>query len=126
MELWTWSRGENRVLLLDTRGKRPTLQERGLFLCRSLTLPMDRLLMGPVSWEPFPELVRMDHEGVRIPAESADAAVFLAFLSAAGYGKFLAATDGIKRFTPAPEQIACWKGIRQPADQVQRRLLSMN
>ena len=126
MKLWTWSCGENRVLLLDTCGKHPAPRERGLFLCRSLTLPADRLLMGPVSWEPFPELVRMDHEGVRIPAESTDAAVFLAFLSAAGYGEFLAATDGIKRFAPDPEQIAQWKGIRRPEERMQRRLLSLD
>lgn len=126
MELWTWSCGENRVLLLDTRGKQPTPQERGMFLCRSLTLPVDRLLMGPVSWEPCPGLIRMDHEGVRISAEEADAGVFLAFLSAAGYGEFSSATDGLRSFTPKPEQITCWKGKRQPENQTQRRLLSLN
>lgn len=126
MELWTWSCGENRVLLLDTRGKQPTAQERGIFLCRSLTLPVDRLLMGPVSWEPCPGLIRMDHEGVRIPAEGSDAGVFLAFLWAAGYGNFASATDGLRSFTPKSEQIICWKGKRQPEDQTQRRLLSLN
>ncbi len=126
MELWTWSSGENRVLLLNTRGKQPTTQERGLFLCRSLTLSADRLLMGPVSWEPCPGLIRMDHEGVRIPAEEADAGVFLAFLSAADYGEFSSATDGLRSFTPRSEQITRWQGKQQPEERQLRRLLSLN
>ena len=122
MELWTWSSGKNRVLLLNTWGKPPTAQERGLFLCRSLTLPADRLLMGPVAWEPCPAFVRLDWEGVRIPADREDAAVFLAFLSAAGYGTYPAATDGLRIFSPNEQEIARWQGTKMPEEEWKVRL----
>ena len=125
MELWTWSSGENRVLLLNTRGKQPMPRERGLFLCRSLTLPADRLLMGPTAWEPCPAFVRLDWEGVRIPADREDAAVFLAFLSAAGYGNDPAATDGLRIFSPGEQEIARWQGTKMPEEE-RKRLLSLN
>ena len=52
MELWRWDCETNRVLILNTRGKLPDVQERGLLLCRSLTLSAERLLLGPTAWEP--------------------------------------------------------------------------
>lgn len=125
MELWTWQCGARRVLMLNTRGTLPEEQERGLFLCRSLTLPAERLLMGPVSWSPHPGMIRLDHEGVRIPAEKEDVAAFLAFLAAAGYGSCSSATDGLRVFTPDREEIARWQGKRQPDAQIQRQLLSL-
>lgn len=125
MELWTWSCGENRVLLLDTRGKQPSAQERGMFLCRSLTLSADRLLMGPVSWESCPGLIRMDHEGVRIPADKEDAAAFLAFLSAAGYGNYPAATDDLRILSPNEQEFACWQGTKMPEEE-RKKCLSLN
>ena len=125
MELWTWSSGENRVLLLNTQGKPPTTQERGLFLCRSLTLPADRLLMGPTVWEPCPAFVRLDWEGVRIPADKEDAAAFLAFLSAAGYGTYPAATDGLRILSPDEQEIAHWQGTKMPEEE-RKRCLSLN
>ena len=125
MELWTWSSGEKQVLILNPRGKPPIPKERGLFLCRSLTLPADRLLMGPVGWTPCPGFCRVDHEGVRIPADVEDAGAFLSYLAAAGYGVFSAATDGIRQFTPEQETIKQWQGKRQPDDWLQRRLLSL-
>lgn len=125
MELWTWQCGDSRVLMLNTRGAPPEERERGLFLCRSLTLPVERLLMGPVGWRPHPGMIRLDHEGVRIPAEKEDAAAFLAFLSAAGYGSFSSATDGLRVFAPGREEIARWQGKCQPDSQIQRKLLSL-
>ncbi len=125
MELWSWSSGENRVLLLDTRWKQPTPRERGLFLCRSLTLPADRLLMGPTAWEPCPTFLRLDWEGVRIPADHGDAAVFLAFLAAAGYGKYPAATDGLRTFSPGEQEISRWQGRKMPEEE-RKKLLCLD
>ena len=62
MELWRWDCETNRVLILNTRGKLPDVQERGLLLCRSLTLPAERLLLGPTAWEPCPRFLRIDWE----------------------------------------------------------------
>ena len=126
MNLWTWCRGERRVLILDTGGSRPETQTQGLFLCRSLTLPADRLLMGPVAWTPVPQFIRLDHEGVRIPADGSDAAVFSAFLHAAGYGAFTGVSDGLRQFHPQPEEIQQWQGARQPENSMQRMLLSLD
>lgn len=95
------------------------------FLCRSLTLSADRLLMGPVSWEPCPGLIRMDHEGVRIPADKEDAAAFLAFLSAAGYGNYPAATDDLRILSPNEQEIACWQGTKMPEEE-RKKCLSLN
>lgn len=126
MNVWTWRRGARRVLILDTGGSRPEARTQGLFLCRSLTLPADRLLLGPVAWTPVPQFIRLDHEGVRILADGADAEVFSAFLHAAGYGDYVGVSDGLRRFQPQPEEIQQWQGVRQPDDSVQRRLLSLN
>lgn len=125
MELWRWNRGTNRVLILNTRGKLPDVQERGLLLCRSLTLPAERLLLGPTAWEPCPRFLRMDWEGVRIPADCGDAAVCLAFLAAAGYGAYPAASDGIRTFFPSAEEIAHWRGRKMSEKEI-RNLLSLN
>lgn len=125
MELWRWDCGTNRVLILNTRGKPPDVQERGLLLCRSLTLSADRLLLGPTAWEPCPIFLRMDWEGVRIPADCGDAAAFLAFLAAAGYGQYPAATDGIRTFFPSAEEISRWRGTRMSEKEI-RNLLSLN
>ena len=96
-----------------------------MFLCRSLTLSADRLLMGPVSWEPCPGLIRMDHEGVRIPADKEDAAAFLAFLSAAGYGNYPAATDDLRILSPNEQKFACWQGTKMPEEE-RKKCLSLN
>ncbi len=125
MELWRWDCGTNRVLILNTRGKSPDAQERGLLLCRSLTLSADRLLLGPTAWEPCPRFLRMDWEGVRIPADCGDAAAFLAFLAAAGYGKYPAATDGIRTFSPGAEEISRSRGRKMSEKEI-RNLLSLD
>ena len=125
MELWRWDCGMNRVLILNTWGKSPDAQERGLLLCRSLTLSADRLLLGPTAWEPCPMFLRMDWEGVRIPAENGDAAAFLAFLAAAGYGAYSAASDGIRTFSPGVEEISHWRGTKIPEGEI-RQLLSLH
>ena len=125
MELWRWDCETNRVLILNTRGKLPDVQERGLLLCRSLTLPAERLLLGPIAWEPCPRFLRIDWEGVRIPANCGDAAVWLAFLAAAGYGVYSAASDGIRTFFPSAEEIAHWRGTKIPEGEI-KRLLSLN
>ena len=126
MNLWTWRRGARRVLILDTGGSRPETQTQELFLCRSLTLPADRLLLGPVACTPVPQFILLDHEGVRIPADGSDAEVFGAFLYAAGYGAFTSVSDGLRQFQPQPEEIQQWQGARQPDDSAQRRLLSLD
>ena len=125
MELWRWDCGMNRVLILNTRGKLPDEQERGLLLCRSLTLSADRLLLGPTAWEPCPRFLRMDWEGVRIPADCGDAAVCLAFLAAAGYGPYPEASDGIRTFFPGAEEISHWRGTKIPEGEI-KHLLSLN
>ena len=125
MELWWWDCGTNRVLILNTRGNPPDAQERGLLLCRSLTLSADRLLLGPTAWEPCPMFLRMDWEGVRISADCGDGAVFLAFLAAVGYGQYPAATDGIRTFFPSAEEISHWQGTKIPEGKI-RQLLSLD
>ena len=125
MELWRWDCGTNRVLILKTRGNPPDVQERGLLLCRSLTLSADRLLLGPTAWEPCPMFLRMDWEGVRIPADCGDAAAFLAFLAAVGYGAYPSASDGIRTFSPGAEEIARWRGRKMSEKEI-RNLLSLD
>ena len=71
MKLWVLKKECMMILILDTNGVLPTKMQRDLMLCRSLTLPADYLLMGPVQLGkcrplrhfapalPLPDMVRL-------------------------------------------------------------------
>ena len=112
MKLWVWEKECMMVLILDTDGAPPQQKQRDLMLCRSLTLPADRLLAGPVQLGRCPTFWRLDPDGNRISGEIQDAAVFLAWFAATGYGTASAASDGYRSFFPQPLDIRQWRGQR--------------
>lgn len=118
MKLWVWEKERMMVLILDTDGVPPQQKQRDLMLCRSLTLPADRLLAGPVRLGRCPTFWRIDLDGNRIPGEMQDAAAFLACFAAAGYGAALDASDGYRRFCPRQSDVRQWRGRRLSQSQL--------
>ncbi len=123
MKLWRWVR-EYPILILDTGGSMPRPLERGLALCRSLTLDVDRILLGPVCPGDLPEFLCLNDQGGEIPAEEEDGAVFLRFLAASGYGEYASVRCGGRILSPSEAQLAPWHG-RLLTDRELRILLSL-
>lgn len=80
MKLWVLKKECMMILILDTNGVLPTKMQRDLMLCRSLTLPADYLLMGPVQLGKCPIFWCIEPEGKRISGDMQAAAAFCACL----------------------------------------------
>ena len=124
MKLWLWQRPECCALILDTGGRAPGYRARGLVLCRSFTLDVDRILLGPMRLGDWPEFLCLSDQGQEIPAEMQDGAAFLSFLAAAGYGRWPGARCQDRIFRPDGAQSALWHG-RQLTDRELRERLSL-
>ena len=109
MKLWVLKKECMMILILDTNGVLPTKMQRDLMLCRSLTLPADYLLMGPVQLGKCPIFWCIEPEGKRISGDMQAAAAFCACLAAAGYGAALTVSDGYRSFSLQQSDVRQWR-----------------
>lgn len=125
MKLRQYAGPRGRVLILDTGGRRPPWDERHLLCCRSLTLPVDGLLAGPVGRKPPFGVLAMDLDGQRVPLEPWMAAAFAAFLRDAGYAAGeTAVTDG-RDTCRVPAGTGGWRAVLAPEGRELRYLLGL-
>lgn len=118
--------GENgSVLILDAGGGVPDRREWQTMCCRSLTLPVDTLLVGPMNREPPWFVMVLDTDGLTVPLTEREAQVFARFLRDEGYTEktAVAVTDGKKLIHGIPE--AGWWQVTAPEGQRLRRLLGL-
>ena len=112
MKLLEYAGPGGRVLILDTGGSPPGALERKLLCCRSLTLPVDALILGPL--EPGPPFLAevLDTEGLPRPMGRSESAAFAAFLRDAGYAGPgpVPVSDGTNTCTLPPEGDWCLAG----------------
>ena len=124
MKLWSWQKNNRCDLILDTGIGAPSPFDRGLALCRSLTLGADRILLGPIQLGACPEFLCLSDQGHAVPAEETDSAAFLRFLAAAGYGSWPRARCGSRCFAPPEGQRDLWRGRALTTKEL-RELLSL-
>lgn len=125
MRLFSAYSGQAALLILDTAKAPPEPRQRGLLLCRSLTIEFDRLLAGPLGPGAWPEFQCMDPEGLPIPADAADAAAFAAFLPAAGYPAPAAVRWENRLFFPDRAAAGRWTVLPGPEGTALRQLLAI-
>lgn len=85
MKLRCYAGKQGSVLILDTEGRVPDRKEWQLLCCRSLTLPVDTLLLGPLGPESPFRLLALDLDGLERPVTLREAQVFGRFLQDEGY-----------------------------------------
>lgn len=94
--------------------------------CRSLTLPVDTLLLGPVGTEqPFRVMV-LDPDGLTAPLQRREAEAFAAFLRDEGYAKIgpVYISDGQQTYA-VPGGHHGWWAVTAPEGLRLQRLLSL-
>lgn len=104
MKLSQYADSQGSALILDTGGILPDHKTRQLMCCRSLTLPVDILLLGPVCLSrPFGVMVS-DLDGLPCPLSRREATLFAVFLRDAGYAgdEAVYVTDGVRSYAVPP------------------------
>ncbi len=113
------------VLILDAGGGMPDRKEWQLMCCRSLTLPVDALLLGPLNREQPFRVMALDLDGMTMSLEEREAAAFGAFLQDEGYAHGpLCVTDGSRTYR-VPAGHPGWWAVTAPEGLRLRRLLSL-
>jgi hypothetical protein len=111
MKLWRYGSPAGQVEILDTGGGPGREFDRQLALCRSFTLPADRVLLGPERLGREIFLKVLDWQGRETALEPWTARAFSAFLWDAGYDlkKSVFLWDGYTRF-PIQKRDPDWVG----------------
>lgn len=126
MKLRHYTGKAGSVLILDTGGAPPDRKEWQLMCCRSLTLPVDRLLLGPLGHGSPYRVMVLDTDGLSVPVTRRDAEVFGLFLRDEGYTqeRLVFITDGIGAFA-VPDNPAGWRQVTAPEGIRLQRLLGL-
>lgn len=80
MDIRGYQNEQHKVLILNTQGAFPSLEETALFLTRSITLLGDRYLMGPVGAGPLQGFISLGKDGFPVKAAASESEAFWAFL----------------------------------------------
>lgn len=114
------------MLILDTGGGSIARKEWQLMCCRSLTLPVDTLLLGPLGEGAPYRLLALDTDGLSIPVTEREAEVFGLFLRDEGYieGDTVWVTDGASGFRVSSEPRG-WRAVSAPKGLRLQRLLGL-
>lgn len=113
-------------MILDTACGFPDRKEWQLMCCRSLTLPVDTLLLGPLGTDqPFRAMV-LDLDGLSTPMHRREAEVFAAFLHDEGYANpgTIYVSDG-KNTYAVPAGHHGWHAVTAPEGLRLQRLLNL-
>ena len=126
MKLRRYTGKAGSVLILDTGGGMPDRKEWQLMCCRSLTLPVDTLLLGPLGGGPVFRVMALDPDGLSTPVTRREAEVFGLFLRDEGYawGEFVYVTDGAQVFAVGRHP-AGWRQVTAPEGLRLQRLLGL-
>lgn len=126
MKLRRYAGNQGSALILDTGGGPPDRKEWQLVCCRSLTLPVDTLLLGPLGAEqPFRMMV-LDLDGLTAPMGRREAEASAAFLRDEGYADSgtVYISDG-KRTYAVPAGHHGWRSVTAPEGLRLQRLLGI-
>ncbi len=85
MKLRRYAGSQGSVLILDTGGALPDRRDGQLLCCRSLTLPVDVLLLGPLGRGGLFRVAALDVDGLPALLGKREAEAFGAFLRDEGY-----------------------------------------
>ncbi len=126
MKLSAYGSPWGRILILDTEGSPPDWRQRQLLGCRSLTLPWDGLLAGPMNREQPFQVLELDLEGLERPLGRAEAAAFGRFLRERGWTDRGAVwvSDGQTAYV-VPTDGPDWQAVPAPCEGQIRDLLSL-
>lgn len=126
MKLRRYTGKAGSILILDTNGSPPGRKEWQLMCCRSLTLPVDTLLLGPLGQDIPYRLMALDTDGLTIPITQREAAVFGQFLRDEGYAdtEQILVTDGRSVFPITGSQTGWW-AVTAPEGLRLQRLLGL-
>lgn len=113
------------MLILDAGGGEADRREWQLMCCRSLTLPVDTLLVGPLRQEPPWYVMVLDTDGLTLPLTGREAQVFARFLQDEGYTEksVVPVTDGRTNILAVPGE--GWWQVTAPEGLRLRRLLGL-
>ena len=126
MKLRRYTSASGSVLILDTNGRAPADPERQLLCCRSLTLPVDALLLGPLDPAPPFQVLALDVEGQPLPLTQTAAAAFAAFLrDSQKISGSVSITDGIRTYV-IPAGDPAWQAESAPEGRELLRLLGIS
>lgn len=126
MKLRQYTGKSGSVLILDTGGAPPDRREWQLMCCRSLTLPVDTLLLGPLGQESPFRVMALDTDGLSIPITHREAEVFARFLRDEGYtgADLVFVSDGPRVFAVSASGNGWWR-VTAPEGLRLRRLLGL-
>ncbi len=124
MKLRRYTGKAGSVLILDTAGAPPDRKEWQLVCCRSLTLPVDTLLLGPLGRGSPYRLMALDTDGLTRPVTRREAEVFSLFLRDEGYAweRVLFITDGVGAFAVSGRPTGWWQVTAPEGIRLQRLL----
>lgn len=126
MKLRCYAGKAGSVLVLDTGGAAPERKEWQLLCCRSLTLPVDTLLLGPLGRDSPFRLMVLDTDGLSRSVTVREAEVFGRFLRDEGYWHaspvYIAGEAGV---FPVDGQGDGWWAVTAPEGLRLRRLLGL-
>lgn len=126
MRLRRYAGKTGSVLILDTGGGAPDRREWQLMCCRSLTLPVDTLLLGPLGAGSPYRVMALDTDGLTTAVTRREAEVFALFLRDEGYVRERLAfvTDGRGVFA-VPTSGEGWWALSAPEGLRLERLLGL-
>ena len=92
--------------------------------CRSLTLPVDTLLLGPLGRGSPYRVMALDTDGLTVPVTRREAEVFGLFLRDEGYaqGLLVYVTDGVGVFAVQDQPEGWWRVSAPEGVRLQRLL----
>lgn len=92
--------------------------------CRSLTLPVDTLLLGPLGHSSPYRVMALDTDGMTVPVTRREAEVFSLFLRDEGYAwdRVLFITDGIGAYAVSGRPTGWWQVTAPEGLRLQRLL----
>ena len=126
MKLRCYAGKQGSVLILDTEGRVPDRKEWQLLCCRSLTLPVDTLLLGPLGPESPFRLLVLDTDGLERPVTLREAQVFGRFLQDEGYAPpGPVQVDGGREIFTVSSRGDGWWAVTAPEGLRLRRLLGL-
>ena len=126
MKLRRYAGTKGSALILDTGGHPADRKEWQLVCCRSLTLPVDTLILGPLGAEQPFRMMALDLDGLTVPMGQREAEVFAAFLQDEGYASWgtVYVTDGTTAYA-VPAGHHGWRAVSAPEGLRLQRLLGL-